>query len=216
MKQLLLVGLGIGLAALWAPDAFGWGSIHGAYGGAAYRGPMGRTAVVGPRGGAAYRGPYAAGARGPYGGAAARGPYGGTYYRAPNTGYRGGAYYGGYRGGAYYGGTTVVTPGVGAGLAAGIAVGAAAASAYAAPSYNYYPPPYYYPPGSGQAVAQQPTQAGQSNQAQINAVRQACRSDYMAHCSSVPTGGSAALACLQQNMQSLSAPCQQAVGAVAQ
>ena len=95
-------------------------------------------------------------------------------------------------------------------------VGAAAASAaYAAPSYNYYPPPYYYPPASSQAVAQQPTPAGQPGQAQINAVRQACRSDYMAHCSSVPTGGQAALTCLQQNMQSLSGPCQQAVGAMA-
>lgn len=207
MKHLLLVGLGIGLAASSASDAFGWGSIHGAYGGAAYRGPMGRTAVVGPRGGAAYRGPYAAGARGPYGGAAARGPYGGTYYRAPNTV---------YRGGAYYGGTTVVTPGVGAGVAAGVAVGAAAASAYAAPSYNYYPPPYYYPPASGQVAAQQPAPTGQSSQAQVNAVRQACRGDYMAHCSSVPTGGPAALACLQQNLQSLSGPCQQAVGAMAQ
>jgi Cysteine rich repeat len=210
MKQLLLVGLVIGLMASSASDAFGWGSIHGAYGGAAYRGPMGRTAVVGPRGGAAYRGPYAAGARGPYGGAAARGPYGGTYYRAPNTAYRGGTYYGG----RYYGGTTVVTPGVGAGVAAGVAVGAAAASAaYSAPSYNYYPPPYYYPPPSGQVAAQHP--AGQSNQAEISAVRQACRSDYVAHCSSVPTGGQAALACLQQNMQSLSGPCQQAVGAIA-
>ena len=60
---------------------------------------------------------------------------------------------------------------------------------------------------AGLALAQTPTQA------QIGAIRQACRSDYQTHCSSVPTGGSAALACLQQNTQSLSAPCQQALGA---
>ena len=57
----------------------------------------------------------------------------------------------------------------------------------------------------GPALAQKPTQA------QIG--RQACRSDYQTYCSSVPTGGSAALACLQQNAQSVSAPCQQALGA---
>jgi hypothetical protein len=49
--------------------------------------------------------------------------------------------------------------------------------------------------------------------AQVAAVRSACRSDYMAHCSSVPTGGAAALNCLKQNKSSLSAGCQQAVNA---
>ena len=58
------------------------------------------------------------------------------------------------------------------------------------------------------ALAQQPTQA------QANALRQSCRGDYQSHCASVPTGGSAALACLQQNASSLSAPCQQALAAV--
>jgi Cysteine rich repeat len=57
------------------------------------------------------------------------------------------------------------------------------------------------------ALAQQPSQA------QIAVIRQACRSDYQAHCASVPTGGAAALNCLKQHMSSLSAPCQQAVGA---
>ena len=57
-------------------------------------------------------------------------------------------------------------------------------------------------------VAQQPTQA------QTNAIRQSCRSDYQAHCASVPTGGSAALQCLQQNLPSLSPSCQTAVSAV--
>ena len=57
------------------------------------------------------------------------------------------------------------------------------------------------------ALAQQPTQA------QANAIRQSCRSDYQAHCASVPTGGSAALQCLKDNLASLSPGCQGAVGA---
>jgi hypothetical protein len=58
------------------------------------------------------------------------------------------------------------------------------------------------------ALAQQPTQA------QASAIKQACRSDYQSYCASVPTGGSAALQCLQSNAASLSAPCQQALGAL--
>ncbi|MGH7156177.1 MAG: cysteine rich repeat-containing protein, partial [Acetobacteraceae bacterium] len=58
------------------------------------------------------------------------------------------------------------------------------------------------------AWAQQPTQA------QSNAIRQACRADYQAHCASVPTGGSASLACLQQNAASLSPGCQSALAAI--
>jgi hypothetical protein len=57
------------------------------------------------------------------------------------------------------------------------------------------------------ALAQQPTQA------QANAVRQSCRGDYQAHCSSIPTGGSAALQCLRDNLAGLSPSCQAAVGA---
>ena len=60
---------------------------------------------------------------------------------------------------------------------------------------------------AGAAGAQQPTQA------QANAIRQSCRSDYQAHCASVPTGGAAALQCLQANIASLSPACQSAVGA---
>src|SRR5687767_13572983 len=58
------------------------------------------------------------------------------------------------------------------------------------------------------ALAQQPSQA------QINAVRQSCRNDYMAHCSSVTPGGPAALQCLQQHASSLSGACQTAVNAI--
>jgi hypothetical protein len=59
------------------------------------------------------------------------------------------------------------------------------------------------------ALAQAPSQA------QRDAVKSQCRSDYMAHCSSVPPGGEASLQCLQKNMSSLSSSCQSAVRAVA-
>jgi hypothetical protein len=59
-----------------------------------------------------------------------------------------------------------------------------------------------------QLDAQQPTAA------QASAIKQACRSDYMAHCAGVPTGGSAALACLKQNAAQTSPSCQQALRAV--
>jgi hypothetical protein len=59
------------------------------------------------------------------------------------------------------------------------------------------------------AFAQRPSQA------QINAMRQSCRSDYMAHCSTVPTGGAPALNCLKQNLANLSPGCQTAVKAIA-
>ena len=58
------------------------------------------------------------------------------------------------------------------------------------------------------AFAQAPSQA------QRDAVKSQCRSDYMAHCSSVPPGGEASLQCLQKNMSSLSSSCQSAVRAV--
>ena len=61
---------------------------------------------------------------------------------------------------------------------------------------------------AGDALAQQPSQA------QLNALRSSCRSDYMAHCSSVPTGGAPALNCLKQHMSALSSGCQSAVNAV--
>ena len=58
------------------------------------------------------------------------------------------------------------------------------------------------------ALAQAPSQA------QRDAIKSQCRSDYMAHCSSVPPGGEASLQCLQKNMSSLSSNCQSAVRAV--
>jgi hypothetical protein len=59
-----------------------------------------------------------------------------------------------------------------------------------------------------QALAQAPSEA------QREAIKSNCRSDYIAHCSSIPPGGAAALECLQKNMSSLSAACAGAVRAV--
>jgi hypothetical protein len=63
-------------------------------------------------------------------------------------------------------------------------------------------------------IAMAPAFAQTPTTAQRNAIREACRSDYEAHCASVPTGGMPALKCLQSNMASLSPSCQKAVGAV--
>jgi len=52
------------------------------------------------------------------------------------------------------------------------------------------------------------------SQAQRDAIKSECRSDYIAHCSSVPPGGEASLQCLQKNMSSLSSACQGAVRAL--
>jgi hypothetical protein len=59
-----------------------------------------------------------------------------------------------------------------------------------------------------QATAQAPSEA------QREAIKSNCRSDYIAHCSSIPPGGAASLECLQKNMSSLSASCAGAVRAV--
>jgi outer membrane biosynthesis protein TonB len=59
-----------------------------------------------------------------------------------------------------------------------------------------------------QAFGQAPSEA------QRTAIKSNCRSDYIAHCSSIPPGGAASLECLQKNMGSLSASCASAVRAV--
>ena len=58
------------------------------------------------------------------------------------------------------------------------------------------------------AYSQAPTDA------QRSAIRAQCRSDYEAHCASIPPGGMASLQCLQKNMSGLSSGCQSAVRAV--
>lgn len=54
----------------------------------------------------------------------------------------------------------------------------------------------------------------QATDAQRNAIRASCRSDFMSNCSGVQPGGTAAFQCLQQNMAKLSAACKSAVSAI--
>src|SRR4051794_8052899 len=61
------------------------------------------------------------------------------------------------------------------------------------------------------ACAQIGVEAQQPTQAQANAIRQNCRSDYMRHCSDVPTGGAASLACLEEHAAQVSGACRQAL-----
>jgi hypothetical protein len=58
------------------------------------------------------------------------------------------------------------------------------------------------------AAAQQPTQA------QRDAIRASCRSDFIANCSGVTPGGKEALECLLRNQAKLSPACNSAVGAI--
>jgi hypothetical protein len=59
------------------------------------------------------------------------------------------------------------------------------------------------------AAAQQPTQA------QRDAIRASCRSDFIANCSGVQPGGREAFECLQRSLAKLSASCKAAVNAIA-
>jgi hypothetical protein len=83
----------------------------------------------------------------------------------------------------------------------------APAASSAAPAEKPAAAPGAAPKASASTTSKKPSSA------QVAAIRSACRSDYMAHCSGVPTGGAAALNCLKQNKSSLSAGCQQAVNA---
>jgi hypothetical protein len=58
------------------------------------------------------------------------------------------------------------------------------------------------------------TAAKKPSSAQIAAIRSSCRSDYQKSCAGVPTGGAAALNCLEKNKANLSPSCQKAVNAV--
>jgi hypothetical protein len=63
------------------------------------------------------------------------------------------------------------------------------------------------PKATASPAAKQPTDA------QVTAIRSACRSDYQKVCAGVPTGGAPALQCLEKNKAKVSAPCAQAVNA---
>src|SRR4029077_9522435 len=57
--------------------------------------------------------------------------------------------------------------------------------------------------------------AAQPTQAQRDAIRAACRSDFIANCSGVQPGGKEAFECLIRNDAKLSASCRTAVNAAA-
>lgn len=65
----------------------------------------------------------------------------------------------------------------------------------------------------GATLSVSPARA-QATDAQRDAIRTSCRSDFMSHCSGVQPGGTAAFQCLQQNTAKLSASCKSAVSAV--
>src|SRR5262249_5530113 len=65
------------------------------------------------------------------------------------------------------------------------------------------------------ALTLAPTAAQQPTQAQRDALRAACRSDFMANCASVQPGGKEALECLIRNDAKLSPTCRGAVNAIA-
>jgi hypothetical protein len=73
------------------------------------------------------------------------------------------------------------------------------------------PPPDSNSPPAPKAAAS--TRAKKPSSAQVTAIRSACRNDYQQNCAGVPTGGAAALSCLEKNKANLSANCQKAVSA---
>jgi hypothetical protein len=68
---------------------------------------------------------------------------------------------------------------------------------------------------AGLLLAFGPVSAQQPTQDQRDAIRAACRSDFMANCSGVQPGGKEAFECLLHNDAKLSASCQAAVNAAA-
>ena len=66
----------------------------------------------------------------------------------------------------------------------------------------------------GLLLAMQSVQAQQPTPEQIAAIKQACRSDFMANCQGVQPGGREALECLKRNVARLSGGCKTAVSAI--
>jgi Cysteine rich repeat len=73
---------------------------------------------------------------------------------------------------------------------------------------------HWVPPAIAIFMVATPAFSQAPTDAQRSAIRSECRSDYEAHCASIPPGGEASLQCLQKNMSSLSSGCQSAVRAV--
>ncbi len=76
------------------------------------------------------------------------------------------------------------------------------------------PPADVAAPSSAPAAPQASAAAKRPSSKQISAIRYACRSDFISHCSGVKQGGSAALQCLERNKAVLSQPCQGAIAAL--
>jgi hypothetical protein len=87
----------------------------------------------------------------------------------------------------------------------------APAAATAKPAAETTTPPASNPVPAPKAAAN--TRAKKPSSAQVAAIRSACRNDYQQNCAGVPTGGAAALSCLEKNKANLSANCQKAVDA---
>jgi len=68
-------------------------------------------------------------------------------------------------------------------------------------------------PAAKSATKAASTTPGKPSSAQISAIRANCRSDYPKVCAGVPTGGAAALECLEKNKAKLSSACEKAVAA---
>jgi hypothetical protein len=92
-------------------------------------------------------------------------------------------------------------------------VAAAVAPAAAAPPAVATAPPAAVPsapvPPPSAASTKRPTQQ------QISAIRAACRSDFISHCSGVQPGGPEALQCLERSRAEVSSRCRTALAAVA-
>jgi hypothetical protein len=95
---------------------------------------------------------------------------------------------------------------------------ATTAAPAAAPEPSTTPKPAAAPaapkPAAKPSTAAATPATAKPSAAQTSAVRAACRSDFMAHCSGVTPGGAEALQCLQRNAAQLSGPCRSAVAAI--
>jgi hypothetical protein len=88
---------------------------------------------------------------------------------------------------------------------------AAAPPAESAPAATAKPAEAAAPATAPKAAAS--TGASKPSTAQVAAIRSSCRADYQKVCAGVPTGGQAALQCLEKNKAKVSASCQQALNA---
>ncbi|WP_130578527.1 cysteine rich repeat-containing protein, partial [Bradyrhizobium sp. Leo170] len=108
------------------------------------------------------------------------------------------------------------------GLSADCASAVRAVEAPAGPKAETAPKPDAAPaaaktePAPAATTAAKPKATGMQakpTEAQVSAIRSACRSDYQKVCPGVPTGGAPALRCLEKNKARLSAACGEAVAA---